>query len=306
MTFNANLSSFNGLIIEDFDTKKGIINPKSANRIKLDWDAYEAGETMTNKIEIFCDDPRSKEIHTLVIGAWDFESSVPGDLIIDALCENAAALPKLKALMLGDITYEEMEVSWIEQGDQEKLINAFPHLEIFQVRGGNGLRFSNLKHPKLKKLIIETGGMSTWVLKDLSEADLPNLEHLEIWLGSENYGFNGKPADVKKAYTNKFPKLNYLGLRNSEIADAIAESLKDDPILDQIDALDLSKGNIGDKGAEALLNNPKIKNLKRLNLNHNYITAPWQVKLDALGIPVDLSNSMENDDPEDRYIAVSE
>ena len=312
MTFNSNLNSFNGLSIEDFDIKKGIQNPKVANRVKLDWDRYEAGESMANMLEIFCDDPRSKEIHTLVIGAWDFESSVMASEVITVLCENAGELPQLKSLMLGDITYEEMEVSWIEQGEQEGIFKAFPLLETYQVRGGNGLSFSNLKHPNLKKLIIETGGLSKNILADIAQAELPKLEHLELWLGSNYYGFNASMEDIRQAYTGKlisgnhFPQLKYLGLRNSEIADTIAEGLKDDPILDQIETLDLSKGNLSDKGAEALCANPQIKKLKALYLHHNYISDAWQDKLSELGIPVDISNSMSASDPEDRYIAVSE
>ncbi|MFN8512832.1 MAG: hypothetical protein U0841_09645 [Chloroflexia bacterium] len=69
-------------------------------------------------------------------------------------------MPRLTALFFGDIIVEESEISWIEQTDVSPLLAAFPQLEIFGVRGGNGLSFGQLRHDVLQTLIVETGGLS--------------------------------------------------------------------------------------------------------------------------------------------------
>jgi hypothetical protein len=82
--------------------------------------------------------------------------------------------------------------------------------------------------------------------------------------------------------------------------------LKGDPILERIEELDLSSGNLADRGAQALVENPAIKNLKKLDLHHNYISDEWAEKLQNLGVKVDLKERNANAAPTDRYISVSE
>jgi hypothetical protein len=55
-------------------------------------------------------------------------------------------LTNLRAIFLGDITYEENEISWIEQSDVSPLLRAYPALEVSRVRGGNSLEFSKIKN----------------------------------------------------------------------------------------------------------------------------------------------------------------
>ena len=79
--------------------------------------------------------------------------------------------------------------------------------------------------------------------------------------------------DLQPLLTGKcFPKLEYLGLRNSDIADDIAPVVVNAPILKQLKVLDLSNGTLSDVGAAALLNLPADLSLKELNLNHHYMT----------------------------------
>lgn len=65
----------------------------------------------------------------------------------------------------------------------------------FSGKGGDGLTFSSLQHEQLKTLIIETGGVPPNAVKQVGEARLPNLEKLEMWLGSNNYGFDSRIED---------------------------------------------------------------------------------------------------------------
>jgi hypothetical protein len=146
------------------------------------------------------------------------------------------------------------------------------------------------------------------VVRAVGRADLPALEHLELWLGTEQYGADTTVADLKGIFAGKgLPALRYLGLRNSEIADAIARALARAPVLERIEVLDLSLGNLGDEGAEALLANPGVARLKKLDIHHHFVSDALMAQLDALGIEVDVSDPEEPDeDDRGRYIAVSE
>jgi hypothetical protein len=308
MTFSKNAFYFNKRKVYDFDIEKGIADTNIAYRFRTDYDGSD--DAVPNMLEAFFNDPKIGEIDSFVIGMWGNESDADADVIINKILEHKDKLSHIKGVFFGDITYEENEASWIENTSHTRLLDALPSLEFFQVRGGNGLSLSELKHENLKKLVVQTGGLSAPFYKEISESVLPALEHLEIWLGSDYYGFDATPEQVRAAYTgngaNHFPALKYLGLRNSIIADALCEILKGDPILDRIEELDLSRGNLGDAGAQALVENPSIKNLKKLDLHHNYISDDWAEKLNNLGVKIDLKERDPNVQPDDRYISVSE
>lgn len=308
MTFSKNAFYFNKRKVYDFNESKGIEDSSIAYRFRTDYDGEE--DTVPNMLEAFFNDPKIGEVDSFVIGMWGTEADADADVIIDKILEHKDKLTHIKGLFFGDIIYEENEVSWIENTSHTRLLAALPSLEFFQVRGGNGLSLAGLKHDKLKKLVVQTGGLSTSFYQELAEAVLPALEHLELWLGHKYYGFDATPEQVKAAYTGNgaghLPSLKYLGLRNSEIADQLCEMLKGDPILDRIEELDLSRGNLADEGAQALVENPGIKNLKKLDLHHNYISDDWAEKLNNLGIKIDLKERSPNVQPDDRYISVSE
>jgi len=308
MTFSRNAFYFNKKKVIDFDIEKGIENTELAYRFRTEYDGPE--NEVSNMLNAFLNDPKFGEVDSFVIGFWGPEHDDSPSSLIKLLIDNKDKLQHIKGIFFGDITYEENEVSWIENCDHGPLLAALPGLEFYQVRGGMGLGFGELKLPNLKKLVVQTGGLSKSVYTQLSKSDLPALEHLELWLGSENYGFNASPKEVAAAYRGTgdghLPALKYLGLRNSEIADELAQLLKGDPILERIEELDLSGGIIGDIGAEALVDNPAIKNLKKLDLHHNFISDDWAEKLNDLGIKVDLKEREADTDEDDRYITVSE
>jgi hypothetical protein len=162
-------------------------------------------------------------------------------------------MPALRALFLGDIIVEENEISWIVQSDVSPLLDAFPALEELRVRGGQGLTLGAPRHARLRSLAIETGGLDAGLVRSLAAADLPELEHLELWLGTTDYGGTVTVADLEPILSGRlFPKLRYLGLRDSEIADEVAAALASAPILERVRVLDLSLGTLGDAGAAAV------------------------------------------------------
>ena len=69
------------------------------------------------------------------------------------------------------------------------LLQAFPKLELFRVAGGDNLKFTTIKHDSLRELIVEDdGGLHRSVIREICRCEFPNLEHLELWLGSGGYG----------------------------------------------------------------------------------------------------------------------
>lgn len=302
MTIGSNLTTFDGMPVRIYE--RGAIEPsRFVYRLAIEWDD---ANTFEEVLETFLQQPNVGEVESLIIGAYELEGGSSDDLI-EMLARNADKLPKLKSLFIGDITYEEQEISWIEQSDMAPVISAFPGLKYLRVRGGNGLGFSNLNHTSLETLIVESGGLPPSVIEDISNSNLPELKHLELWLGSDNYGYDSTPEDFQKILSGKmFPKLTYLGLRDAEAADDIAEAVKSSELLNRIEVLDMSMGALGDRGALALLEHPGLKKLKFLNLRHHYMSQEVMDKIIALGIAADISGKEVEEEEGYRYIEVSE
>jgi predicted DNA-binding WGR domain protein len=280
-------------------------------RLLLTYDQEEQQKSLTDILAAFLAEPAAETVTGLVIGHWGGidavdQSSAP---IIEALVAARDKLPNLKHLFLGDIVTEENEVSWIQQSDVSPLLEAYPQLEEFRVRGSNGLSFGALKHKNLKTLAIECGGLPVSVVREVCAAKLPALEHLELWLGEPNYGWDGTIEDLKPILSGKlFPKLRYLGLRDSIIANEVAAAVAEAPVLKKIRVLDLSLGNLGDEGARALLASPAVAKLEKLDIHHHFVSDEVVAQLKSLGIEVDASEHMKpwDFDPDYRYIAVGE
>ena len=304
---SSNLDTFCGKTVVDIIFEDGIKDlDKNVYRLRLDYEALDSGEKMDDFIQNFAEAPFASQIEELIIGQWH-DASGDSSMVVNKLVELKDTFKNLKALFIGDITYEEMEISWIQQCDMSPILAAYPNLEFFQIRGGDKLSLSQLKHPNLKTLIIQTGGLPPNVINDISIAELPNLEKLEVWLGSDAYGFESKIEDFENIINGgKFPKLMYLGLKNSIIQDEIAIKIAQSPILDQLHTLDLSMGVLTDKGAQALLDSPKIKQLTHLNLNHHYMSDSMMEKLRGLGISISMDDQEDADDEDYRYVEVSE
>ena len=299
----ANAGTFVGIRVADYDSTKPA-RTGVAYRFRSDWDGKKAETELAH----FLATDVALQATALVIGAWQGDdSSVQPDEVVKVLVEQKDRLPKLRALYLGDITYEENEMSWIQQTDLTPILQAFPNLELLRTRGGEQLEISQPEHANLRGLALETGGMDASVVRSLGTAKFPKLEYLELWLGTDEYGGSVTVDDLRPILLGEaFPNLKYLGLRNSDIADQIAPALVDSPIAGIVETLDLSLGTLSDAGGEALLS-LKQPNLKRLLLHHNYLSDAVSKKLKALPFTVDVSNpSNMEDDEEYRFVAVGE
>jgi hypothetical protein len=309
MPITEHLTTFYGRDVVDYNPDSGLPDSAPAIRLRLSNEALEAGRTITDLYTQFLKEPVASSVEALVIGMC-FHDGDAAERVVEDLASTRKHLPALKALFFGDITFEECEISWIPQTDVSPLFTAFPLLEVLGVRGGNGLSLGRPSHPKLKILIVETGGLPRHVVREVCAADLPALEHLELWLGSDNYGGDATLDDLAPILSGRlFPRLTTLALRDCEWADDLAVALADAPILARIKSLDLSLGTLGDRGALALAAAPATARLESIDIRHHYVSDEAVAKLDALGPRINAEDRQRPDrwlDEKDRYIAVSE
>lgn len=279
---------------------------------------YDEQQDATEKLAELLQDSQASKLEALIFGMWHGEMSAHSSkLVVDALIAAKDKLTNLKALFIGDISYDESEISWIIQSDISPVLEAYPKLEVLQIRGGDSLAFSPfVRHDNLKALIIETGGLSSATIAQICALDLPKLEHLELWLGSDSYGGDSTIENLNPILVNTvFPNLIYLGLRNSQYSDDIAQAVINSPLINSIKILDLSLGTLSDAGAEVLLNCFAVHQFNILNLTENFLSeqmiASVQVKQDDIQVRIitDGQKKPEEDYDEDevyRYCSVAE
>ena len=136
-----------GLPVTEWEPGGGLPNTgRTAFRLSLPWEAANAGETWHDRFAAFLHEPDVSQVPGLVVGPWGDEFTTTSQPIVEALVAARERLPHLRALFLGDILSEECEISWIRQSDVTPLLEAYPRLEHFQVRGGNGLALGAFRH----------------------------------------------------------------------------------------------------------------------------------------------------------------
>ncbi|MES2038757.1 MAG: STM4015 family protein [Pseudomonadota bacterium] len=295
-------------------TKKGYVektdasSKKIARRIAVSYDEAEEGKTLLEKVTAFLETAQAAEVESLVIAAWEEPHETGPQESLDLLIANPGKLPQLRELFVGDMDSEECEISWIIQADYTKLFAAFPALERLHIKGSTDLTLSTepLKHDNLKALTIECGGLPKKIIDVIATAQLPNLEYLQLYIGVDEYGFDGKLDDLRPfMQKGLFPKLKHLGLVDSEIANEIAIEIAQASVLEQLETLDLSMGTLSDDGGRALLNSNKIAELKKLDLHYHYLSNDMIKEFKKLLIIVDVTDQQDIED-EWRYPAVTE
>ena len=253
-------------------------------------------------------------VRALVVGGWDEAYDTSSAPIVEALVAAADRLPALEAVFLGDMLSEDCEISWIVQCDVTPLLTAYPRLATLAVRGASELAFPPLRHEGLRRLVVQTGGLPAAVVRDIGACDLPALEHLELWLGTTWYGGDSTPEDLESILSGtRLPALRTLALRNCVTQDAVAAAVASAPVVARLSELDLSLGTLTDTGAEALLAGQPLTHLKRLDLEHHYLSEEMSERIVAAlaphGVDVDVTDRQTPDvyDGEiNRYTAVGE
>jgi len=312
MPIDTNLKEFAGLPVVEYIPQSGLRGvEQKAWKISVDWEAHDAGKVFSDFFAPLLEEPAVQELTALIIGNWGGtgEGNDAGP-VVEALVAASKRLANLRALFLGEMTYEESEISWINQTDVGPLFAAFPKLAELWIRGGSGLSLGRPRHGRLEKLVVETGGLPGSVVRELGTADLPELEHLELWLGDPGYGRDVTAKDLQPILAGGlFPKLKYLGLRNDAEADATAKLLVHAPVIAQLEILDLSLGALSDQGARALLDCEGLSSLGKLVISHHYVSDNVAEQIRQRVSEVDASDRREPDvwdGEEHRYCSVSE
>jgi hypothetical protein len=234
-------------------------------------------------------------VESIVIGPWSGAYEAGPQSIVAYLAAAAPTFTRLRSVFVGDLTYEECEISWINQADFAPLLGAYPGLECLGSRGSVGLRLGPVRHERLRSLVVESGGLPTAVVQGIIDSDLPALTRLELWLGDQSYGNDITPADLSPLFARR-PNLRYLGLRNADNADALAVAVAEAEVLEDLHVLDLSLGALSDEGGEALATSRRILGLQRLDLHHHYLSEAMMDRLVALPIEVDVSDRKQAED----------
>ena len=195
MTISNHLSTFVGRPVADFTPGEALPDLSStALRVKgVDFDNFES-EQLVAVLEALLATPGSDGLEALVLSWWGSMETTSGPAIA-WLAAHASSFPRLRSVFVGDITFEENEMSWINQDDVRPLLAAYPELTDLATRGyGDGysgvgpLVIGPIEHANLRSLTIQSGGLPSTILHQVLDSKLPALTHLELWLGQDDYG----------------------------------------------------------------------------------------------------------------------
>ncbi|MBD5089959.1 MAG: cytoplasmic protein, partial [Clostridiales bacterium] len=155
--------------------------------------------------------------------------------------------------------------------------------------------------PNLQSLEIICGGLPKEVIQSVRDANLPALKSLTLYIGVENYGFDGSIKDIEELLEKSdFPALENLAIVDSEIQDEICKAVLDSKYMKQINRLELSMGSLTDKGGQLLLDKlPEFPNVECLDVHYHYLSDEMMKKLEALPIEVDTDEQNEPDEWDD-------
>ncbi len=268
------------------------------------------------------------KIKGLSLGAFDVDNKEPfsqwdqfrdeyeiTDYIQNKTCEfiidRGRKFTELTHLILGNYYMDDYEHTFYSVNLFHELIENFPKIEHLLVRGGFGhspkTHRDKFIHTNLKSLTIQTFGFSNAYLNQILRTyEFPNLNYLEIHLGTEYYGGTDKIYPFTDLFAGKYPSLKHLGLIDSDITEEIAYELAHSSVIEQLDSLDFSYGSLTDEGLDIFLNSPKIKSLKKLKLHSNHLTEEFLDELAAkkLGFLIDFGT--QKGDMEKRYWMIRE
>ncbi len=263
--------------------------------VLTEWDDnFEKEGYISNQeqlIESILNDSELETIEELVFGYWGECYDTNSQSFIDMFLEHSDKFKNVKSLFFGDMDQEDCEISWIEHGDYSKLWSALPNLEKFKLKGANNVVLGDIEHNNLKHLEIVCGGLPVSAIKSITKAKLPKLETLILYLGVEDYGFDGELKDIENLVEGleSFESLKYLGLVNSDMQNHVVKVVIDSSLSERLEIIDFSYGVLVDVGAKYIIENKgKLVNCKEIKLDRSYLSNDMVKKLKALDIPVSL------------------
>lgn len=288
---NQSFTSLENWQFQSFNSQVGIVDPVSkAYIIELET-SNRKDKWRLEELEALLNHSHAKEIEALICRLgydyWNEENYFGVGL--EALCDASTNLPNFKALYIGDCEQHEYRKSKLHVFDIRPILEAFPKLQVLQVRGRFDeftLECHNLQHDHLKTLIIETADLNNQNLAQICNLQLPTLEYFELWLGRQLYDTTSFDSLTPVLSAQSFPNLSYLGLRSCEFTDLLAETITQSSIIKQLTVLNLSMGSLTDDGAKILLNCPEINQLHTLDVSMNQLSGAMIQKLHELNCQI--------------------
>jgi hypothetical protein len=329
VSFEEHLTEFAGLPVVEFPVRQDVPVPEAAAdqaawriRIEGSWRHLDDGhyDELAERFTALIDTVDVRRVRALIVGMTGYGSGFDSSAAVQLLVDHASEFPSLRAIFFADVISEESDVAYIVHSDVMPILEAYPQLEAFHVRGSGGYDWNEkrmaavrpFKHEALRTLVFESGGLSAETMGAVGESEIPELEHLEFYFGEQDYGGGAGIDDIAWLLSGEtFPKLRHLGLRDAPNQDEIAAALAHAPIVARLEELDLSLGTLGDEGAAALLAGQPLTHLRKLDLHHHFMSSAMTQRLREALPNVEL-NLDEQNEPESwggeshRYIAVSE
>ncbi|MEV4258055.1 STM4015 family protein [Spirillospora sp. NPDC049652] len=309
MGVHEHLTEFAGLPVAEFGPSGAPSAEALASPSSYAWAVSGMGDGVDDFGKVwarFLETVDTGGIEAIVVGYWSPYDEVD---VPTLLAGSASALPALRALFIGDILAEESEISWIQHCDTTPVFTAFPGLERVEIRGSAGLEFEPIESEALRVLRFESGGLPASIVRTVGRSTLPNLEHLDLWLGVGEYLGDATVEDLEPFLSGqRFPALRHLGLEDSEIQDAIAAAVAGAPVVAGLESLSLAMGLLTDTGAEALLAGQPLTHLKKLDLHYHFLSEEMaeRVRTALPGVEVDLEDRHVFDPDDGFYVEVSE
>lgn len=292
MTAN-HLRTFGGLPVEDVPGA-GEPWPGTAELYAWRVRVLHDGETWSERFARFLDEVDGSAVRALLVGDWNAEYGDDSREAVAAIAAAADRLPNLTALFVGDIAYEECELSMIEHDDLTALLTAYPRLEELGVRGSWAFIAPYLRHTRLRALTVEGCGLLDEMVRGIADGEFPALTRVELWFGDHEYAVDAVTEVTGLLRSHGLPALTHLGLRNCDRTDALAAALAVEPLTAQLRTIDLSMGTLSDAGAEALLSGQPLGHLEFLDLTHHFLSKTMIKRLEA-ALPVGKLAKAETD-----------
>ncbi len=263
-----------------------------------DYDEYEAGKCSKTMVGDILADPELSGLEEIIIGSWGDPWEGSAQDILDAMVEHKEKFSHIKSLFVGDMNFEECEVSWIIQGNYENLLEAMPQLEHLVIKGSTDLELGKVQLEHLESLEIICGGLPLEVIQSIRDAKLPALKSLRLYIGIDDYGFSGSIDDIKDLLEKSdFPKLESLAICDSEMQNEITEVVLQSKYMKQIKRLELSMGSLTDEGGQKLVDQlPGFPNIQELDVHYHYLSDDMMEKLENLPIEVNVNEQNEPDE----------
>ncbi|WP_176611341.1 leucine-rich repeat domain-containing protein [Actinomadura sp. WMMB 499] len=265
------------------------------------WTSFDAGHAFDWLLE----NVDTTRITHLVIGWWDGPGA-PGEI-----AARADVFPRLRALYLGDIP--EQEISWIGHGDISPIFAAFPELERLEVQGVGDLGPEPVRSESLRVLRFESGGLPAGVVRAVAAGDCHGSSTRTVARGRRVRRRRDRTRPRADPRGERLPALRHLGLQDSVVQDDIAEAVAGAPVVARLESLSLAMGTLSDRGAEALLSGQPLTHLRKLDLNHHFISEPLmeRIRAELPGVDIDLGlpggeTLGDGWPPDGFYVAVSE